>query len=68
MEICDDAQDVILEWNDEDEWEDSEQLLLVEERKSGLQQKDDLLLVEKGNSKFAKSILELAGITAAPPA
>lgn len=67
LEICDDAQDVVLEWNDEDEWEDAEQLLLIEERKSGLQQKDDLLLVEKGNSKFAKSILELAGITAAPP-
>lgn len=68
LEICDDAQDIVLGWHNEDEWEEAEQLLLLEERKSELQAKDDLLIIATGKSEFIKIILELAGITATPPA
>ena len=46
LEVCDDAQDIVMEWNDQDEWEDAEQLLLLENREEGLTRKDDLFLYE----------------------
>ncbi len=66
LEICDDAQDIVLEWNDPDEWEDAEQLLLQDDRAGDLTQAEDLLILEKGRSSFLKDILEHAGITAGP--
>jgi hypothetical protein len=66
LEICDDAQDIVLEWNDPDEWEDAEQLLLQDGRVGDLTPTEDLLVLEKGSSIFLKDILEHAGITAAP--
>ena len=66
LTICDDAQDVIMEWHDEDEWENSEQLLLLDDKIGGLDKSGDMLLLNGGDSGFNKTILELAGVTAAP--
>lgn len=66
LTICDDAQDVIMEWHDEDEWENAEQLLLLDDKIGGLYKSGDMLLLNGGDSGFNKTILELAGVTAAP--
>ena len=57
LEICDNAQDIVLEWNDQDEWEDAEQLILAADRKEILSQKEDLILLRTGNFVFFKGNL-----------
>lgn len=64
--LCDDAQDIIIEWHDEGEWEDGEQLVLLDERRTSLTVEGDLLLLAKNQSGFVAEILKLAGITAGP--
>ena len=66
LEICDDAQDIVLEWNNEDEWEDAEQLYLSEEKSEEVSREGDMLFKVTGSSDHAKAILELAGITSSP--
>jgi len=66
LEVCDGAQDIVMEWNDQDEWENAEQLILLGYREEELTQKGDLLLYEKGDSIFLREILEKAGINSAP--
>ncbi len=66
LTICDDAQDVIMEWHDEEEWEEAEQLVLLDEKAGELNKSGDMLLLDEGDSGFTKAILEHAGITAAP--
>jgi hypothetical protein len=64
--ICDDAQDVIIGWHEQDKWEDAEQLILREDKRDLLTPEDDMLLFSTDNSPFLKVILGNAGITAAP--
>lgn len=64
--ICDDAQDILLEWNDQDEWEEDENLVLRNAKEVLLSPKGDMLFLSSGNSTFLKQILMKAGITAAP--
>ena len=66
LTICDDAQDAIMEWHDEDEWEDAEQLLLLDDKIGELDKSGEMLLLNGGDNGFNKFILELAGVTAAP--
>ena len=66
LPICDDAQDIIIDWHDEDEWEEAEQLYLLDEKHSGLIVDDDLLLLAESKSAFVAEILRLAGVTSAP--
>lgn len=66
LSICDDAQDVVFEWNDQDEWEEGDQLLLLEEKIEICKKDGDMLLHREGEVPHIKQILELAGITAAP--
>lgn len=65
-QISDDAQDVIFEWNDRDEWEDSDQLILLEGKRRALREERDMLLLGLDYTSFAKDILASIGITAAP--
>jgi len=53
-------------WHDENKWEDWEQLMLLETKRTNLVEDGDLLLLSTDKSPFARDILELAGITAAP--
>ena len=66
LSVCDDAQDVIMEWHDRDEWEDAEQLFLLESRRNELDSRGDMLLLSQGDTPFIGAILENAGITAVP--
>ena len=50
----------------EGEWEDGEQLVLLDERRTSLTVEGDLLLLAKNQSGFVAEILKLAGITAGP--
>lgn len=64
--ISDDAQDVIFEWNDRDEWEENDQLILLESKSWELLEEQDMLLMRRDYNSFAKDILSSIGITAAP--
>jgi len=64
--FCDEAQDEIMAWHDENKWEDWEQLMLLETKRTNLVEDGDLLLLSTDKSPFVRDILELAGITAAP--
>lgn len=66
LAICDDAQDHVLSWHDQEEWEDAEQLLLKEEHESSLTREGDMLLYSPNTNRFLREILELSGITAGP--
>jgi hypothetical protein len=66
LTICDDAQDLIMEWHDKEEWEEAEQLILLDDKAGELERIGDMLLLDEGDSGFTRIILELAGITAAP--
>jgi len=66
LAVCDDAQDIVMKWHDQDEWEDDEQLILLDKRLDELTISDDMYLLAQGTSAYIKNILELAGITAAP--
>lgn len=65
-QFSDDAQDVIFEWNNRDEWEDSDQLILLEGKSRALRKEGDMLLFDEDYTSFAKDILASIGITAAP--
>lgn len=64
--LCDSAQDEIMAWHDEDAWEDWEQLILLDIKRTNLVEDGDLLLLSSDTSPLVKEMLELAGITAAP--
>lgn len=64
--ISDDAQDVIFDWNDREEWEDAEQLVLVADKADALREDGDMLLLDKDYTPFAHDILSSVGITAVP--
>jgi len=66
LAVCDDAQDIVMKWHDQDEWEDDEQLILLDKRLDELTISDDMYLLAQGTSAYIKNILELAGKTAAP--
>jgi hypothetical protein len=62
----DDAEDEVWAYNNRDLWEDAEQLVLLEDRKSHLAESGDMLLLSTSDSSLVRSICELAGLTAAP--
>ena len=66
QELCSKCEDVILDWINIEAWEDAEQLLLENRHNETLKESGDLLLFSNASSKFAKVILENAGITASP--
>ena len=65
-DICNSAQDVFCEWNIRDEWEESEQLLLVSNPPHELVKEDDMLLYSTAYADFIPQLLEWVGITARP--
>lgn len=63
---CDDCEDIILDWNDRDEWEESEQLLLNPDNQDQLETNDDMGTYSNAGTPFAKEILAGIGATASP--
>lgn len=66
LSLCDDAQDIIMDWHDEDEWEEADQLILLCEKQSSLIVDNDLLLLPESKNAFVAEILKHAGVTASP--
>jgi hypothetical protein len=66
LALCDDSQDIIINWHDEDEWEEAEQLILLCEKQSSLIDDNDLLFLPESKNAFVAEILKLAGVTASP--
>lgn len=66
-DICNEAQDVFYKWNVRDEWEDSEQLLLVTPPPHELvKAADDMFLYSTAYADFIPQLLEWVGVTAKP--
>ena len=63
---ADDAMDEIWEWNDQDEWEEREQALLLEDKKDLLEKDGDMLYLRGPKAEIVHKICELAGLTAGP--
>lgn len=66
--ICDDAQDVIFEWNEQEKWEDDDQLILKLQKEQFLRPEGDMLILASDKSDFLKKILSESGITSWPSA
>ena len=66
QDLCDQCEEVILDWVDREAWEAAEQLLLNNNKKEICTESGDLLIFSNESSIFAKPILESLGVTAAP--
>lgn len=64
--IADDAIDLAYEWNDQDVWEESEQLFLLDDMLDSLVADDDMRVYASGWHDKIPQILSLFGSTASP--
>jgi hypothetical protein len=64
--ICNDCDDIIMGWMDEDSWYDYDQLILSDGKDADLNQKDDMLYLGSDKPLHVDFILESLGVTAAP--
>ena len=58
--------DSIWEWNDNDVWGDTDDVILREDKRADLTTKKDMLYLAKDNAWFLRTICEKTGLTAAP--
>ena len=63
---CESALDQIWEWNDNDEWGDSDEVVLLKAKREDLAAKKEMLYLAKDSAPFLRIICEKAGLTAAP--
>ena len=63
---CESALDQIWEWNDNDEWGDSDEVVLLKTKREDLAAKKEMLYLAKDSAPFLQAICEKAGLTAAP--
>ena len=63
---CESALDQIWEWNDNDEWGDSDEVVLLKAKREDLAAKKEMLYLAKDSAPFLQTICEKAGLTAAP--
>ncbi|MBT5670110.1 MAG: hypothetical protein HN616_05440 [Proteobacteria bacterium] len=66
LDLCEQCEDVILDWVDREAWYEADQLLLKNSKKEICTGSGDLLVFSNQSSIFAKPILESLGVTAAP--
>jgi hypothetical protein len=66
VEICEDCQDEILSWHDNENWEEAESLYLLHDKSEGLYQLDDMLLFRNADANPLVRVLECLGITSKP--
>ena len=58
--------DSIWEWNNNDVWNDTDEVILCEEKRGNLTLKKELFYLDKDQTSFLKIICEKAGLTAFP--
>jgi hypothetical protein len=66
LQVCEQCLDCIWEWNDRDEWSDSDRVVLRAEKTDELESDGDMLLLATEASSFVRDICEAAGLTTAP--
>lgn len=64
--ICEDCQDELLSWHDQDKWEDSDNLCLREGLSEELILSGDMLFNNNAKAGTLVNVLEYIGITARP--
>jgi hypothetical protein len=64
--ICNDCDDIMMSWMDEDTWYDYDQFILSDSKKADLAQKDDMLYLGSETPLQVSYILKSLGITASP--
>lgn len=68
LAACEEGLDVIWEWNDHNEWGESDEVVLLNEKKGECVAKKDMLYLAKDTVPYLRTICENAGLTAAPAA
>ena len=68
LQRCENAEDLIFEFNDMDEWEEGDELVLRPEADSELNRDGDMLYYSTGSLAQARIICEKLGLTAGPDA
>ncbi len=66
LQVCEQGLGCIWEWNDHDEWSDSDRVALRAEKTDELESNGDMLLLVTDASSFVRDICKAAGLTAAP--
>ena len=66
LAACEEGLDGIWGWNDYDEWQQSDKVLLLNEKKAELLAKKDMLYLAKDKAPFLRTVCEKAGLIAAP--
>ena len=66
LAAAEEGLDCIWEWNDNDVWGDTDEVILQADKRAALVAKKDMLYLAKDSAFFLKAICEKAGLTAAP--
>ena len=66
LAVCERALDTLWEWNDSEEWNDSDDVILRKGRASELTTDVDLLLLRSNEDELVRQFCELLGLTACP--
>jgi len=66
LAICESGLDAIWEWNDNEVWCDTDEVVLQPAKTKALIKDVEMLLLAKDKAAFLHSICELAGLTASP--
>ena len=64
--ICEKALDALWEWNDNDEWGDSDNVILRSCRERELERQGELLLLKGDDEALVRQFCESIGLTAGP--
>jgi len=64
--VCEDCQDQVLSWHDEEKWEDDENLCLLDEKFENVHYDGDLLFYKNSDINYLVFVLEVIGITSKP--
>jgi len=64
--ICEDCQDQVLSWHDEEKWEDDENLCLLDEKFENVRHDGDMSFYKNSDIDDLVCVLEAIGITSKP--
>jgi hypothetical protein len=66
LAVCESALDTLWEWNDSEEWNESDDVILRKGRVSELRRDGDLLFLSGKDEELVRQFCEFLGLTAGP--
>jgi len=66
LEVCESGLDEIWNWNDNDIWSDTDEVVLQEVKVPELSKKKEMRHLARDSASFVRTVCEKAGLTAAP--